>query len=195
MQKALVDWMTEVEQKHPAIVAAHAQWMAAQAAVRAAQADGLPTLDASYNYYRNGRPNQSLPDLKSNEWLLGLTLTIPLFDGFNTTYKIRNAQAVAEQKAIEYQSTEQQTLQDIVQSYADAQAAWNNLHAAEQLRQAAQDAADSTQRQYDKGAADIVQINQSLVTLQQSLQERARAQAEWLHAKLKLWVIDAQLGS
>lgn len=195
MQKTLADWMAQVEQRHPAIMAARAQWKAAQAAVRAAQADGLPTLDASYNYYRNGRPNQSLPGLQSNEWLLGLTLTIPIFDGFNTTYKVRNAQAVAEQKAVEYQSTEQQTLQDIVQSYADAQAAWNNLHAAEQLRRAAQAAVDSTQRQYGKGAADVIQVNQSLTTLQQALQERARAQAEWLHAKLKLWVIDAQLGA
>jgi outer membrane protein len=195
MQKTLADWMAQVQQKHPAIVAARAQWMAAKAAVRAAQTDGLPTLDASYSYYRNGRPNQSLPGQASNEWLLGLTLTIPLFDGFNTTYKVRNAQAVAEQKAVEYQGIQQQTLQDIVQGYADAQAAWSNLHAAEQLRRAAQEAADSTQRQYGKGAADVVQVNQSLATLQQALQERARAQAEWLHAKLKLWVIDAQLGT
>lgn len=195
MQKTLADWMAQVQQQHPAIVAARAQWMAAKAAIRAAQTDGLPTLDSSYSYYRNGRPNQSLPGQASNEWLLGLTLTVPLFDGFNTTYKVRNAQAVAEQKAIEYQGIQQQTLQDIVQSYADAQAAWNNLHAAEQLRRAAQEAADSIQRQYGKGAADVVQVNQSLTTLQQALQERARAQAEWLHAKLKLWVIDAQLGT
>ena len=195
MQKTLADWMALVQQQHPAIVAARAQWMAAKAAVRAAQSDGLPTLDASYSYYRNGRPNQSLPGQASNEWLLGLTITIPLFDGFNTTYKVRGAQAVAEQKAVEYQGVQQQTLQDIVQSYADAQAAWNNLHAAEQLRRAAQEAADSTQRQYRKGAADVVQVNQSLTSLQQALQERARAQAEWLHAKLKLWVIDAQLGT
>jgi hypothetical protein len=34
----------------------------------------------------------------------------------------------------------------------------------------------------------------TVTVLQNALRERARAQAEWLHAKLKLWVIDAQLG-
>ena len=45
-----------------------------------------------------------------------------------------------------------------------------------QARQAAQ----STQRQYDQGAADIVQLNQSLSSLQQAQLELAKSQTDFM---------------
>lgn len=194
MHKALDEWLQNMRQNHPTIKAAHAQWQAAQANIKAAQAEGLPTIDVSYNYYRNGRPDQSLSSMRSRERLVGITLTIPLFDGFATTYKVRNAQAIARQKAVEYQATEQQVLQDMVSTYADAQSAWRTLNAANGLLVIAREAQQSTQRLYQRGAADILQLNHALSNLEQAQQEQAQAQAEWLHARLKLWLAEVQAG-
>ena len=108
VHQALDEWLQTAQENHPAIAAAKAQWQAAQANLKAVQADGLPTLDVSYHYYRNGRPDQTLSNIRSREKLAGITLSIPVFDGFGSTYKVRSAQALAEQKAVEYQNTQQQ---------------------------------------------------------------------------------------
>ena len=191
LQKALDDWLAEAAERHPAIRSAQAQWQAARANVRAVRAEGLPTISAGYNFYRNGRPNTALDTLQSRESVLSISLTLPLFDGFNTTYKVRGAQALAEQKKTEYEAARQQVLREIAQTHAETQAALDNLDAARRLFLTAQAAAQSTQRQYEGGAADILRLNQSLQDLQQALLERTRAEAEWLAARMKLWAIAA----
>ncbi len=192
MRKALDDWLEAMKQHHPAIKAAQAHWQAAQAHIKAAQSEGLPTVDVSYNYYRNGRPDQSISSMRSREKLVGITLNIPLFDGFANTYKVRSAQAVAEQKAVEYQNTQQQVLQEMVATHADAQSAWRNLNAANGLLLVSQEALASTQRLYQSGATDILQLNHALSNLKQAQQEQIQAQAQWLRARLKLWLAEAQ---
>ena len=186
LAQSLDDWLQDAREHHPAILAAKSQWEAAQASLKAVQSEGLPTLDFSMAHYRNGRPNMAVTDSKSRENVVGLTLNIPLFDGFSTTYKVRAAQALVEQKAIEYQATEQQILQELVQLHAEAKATLNNLRMAGSLFAVASEASHSTQRQYGKGASDIVQLNQSLTSLQQAQLELAKSQAEWNRARLRL---------
>lgn len=186
IELSLDGWLQQTRETHPAIQAAKAQWRAAQANLKAVQSDGLPTLDLVLAQYRNGRPDQSVTGSASREDVIGVNLRIPIFDGFNTTYKVRAAQAEAEQKAIEYQATEQQTLEELVQVHAEAKAVLKNLRAARSLYTAADETARSTQRRYAKGAADIVQLDQSLIDLQQAQLELARSQAEWSRADLSL---------
>lgn len=189
MQKTLHEWLQDAQARHPAIAAARANLKAAQANVKTIQSEGLPTVDASFNHYRNGRPNQALTNVQSRENVVGITLTIPVFDGFNSTYKVRQAQAQEELKKIELESVEQQTLMEITQAHAEAQAAWNNLHAANGLYLAAHEMALSTKRLFDSGAADGVQLNQAFANLAQAQAERSKAQAEWTKARLRLWVM------
>ena len=188
LARSLDDWLAQAPQSHPAILAARAQWQAAQASLKAIQSEGLPTLDLNLAHYRNGRPDVAVTASRSSESVVGLSLNIPLFDGFAHTYKVRAAQALVEQKAIELQATEQQTLQDIVQQHAEARAALNNLQAARSLYAVAAEAAQSAQRQYEQGVADIVQLNQSLNALQQAQLELARSHTDWNKARLRLWL-------
>lgn len=188
LTRSLDDWLDQAARNHPAVLAAKAQWQAAQASLQAVQSEGSPTLDFTLAHYRNGRPDVALTDTRSRENVMGLTLNIPLFDGFAHTYKVRAAQALIEQKAAELQATEQQALQEIVQLHAEARAALNNLHAARSLFAIAIEAAASSQRQYEAGAADIVQLNQSLGNLQQAQLELARCRTDWGKARLRLWL-------
>ncbi|MFT3779386.1 MAG: TolC family protein [Ottowia sp.] len=193
LARSLDDWLSQASQGHPAVLAARAQWQAAQASLQAVQSEGLPTLDFSLAHYRNGRPDMAPAASRSRESVVGLSLNIPLFDGFAHTYKVRAAQALVEQKAAELQATEQQTRQDIVQLHAEARAALNNLQAARSLYAVSAEAAQSAQRQYDQGAADIVQFNQSLGNLQQAQLELARSRTDWNKARLRLWLQDTAL--
>jgi outer membrane protein len=190
----LDDWLAEAQKSHPAIVAARAQLEAAQKKVAATRAGGLPTLDISANYYQDGRPDQSLPQVDTHETMVGITLTIPIFDGFDTIYKVREAKADAEQKEAELVDIEHQTLMAVVEAHADAVSALKNMQASEDLLNAAQHALAVSKRRYDKGAADILELLNAQSALADAGQERTRCLAEWRSARLRLLASAGQLG-
>jgi len=194
MQRALHDWLDEAELQHPAIKAARAQLLAAEEKVNATRAEGRPTIDFAANYYRNGRPNQGLSANSTHETMIGVTVTIPIFDGFTHTYKLRGAQAQVEQKQADLEDTEHQILMEIVKTYADATAALDNLEASQLLLSSAENALSSVQRKFDKGVVDILDILNAQAALLDAQQERIRCMAEWRSARLLLLANSGVLG-
>lgn len=194
LRQDLDAWLEQAEARHPAIEAARAQLAAARAKVAATEAEGLPTVDLTGSYYQNGRPNQTLAAIQTHETLVGVTVTIPLFDGFARTYEVRGAQAQVEQKEAELRDTEGQVTMEVVKAHADALAALDDLQASQQLLQAAQAALQSVQRKFDKGAADILEILSTQAALADAQQERIRDRAEWRSARLRLLADTGVLG-
>ncbi|WP_245006534.1 TolC family protein [Methylomonas koyamae] len=187
-------WLAEAKRRHPAIVAAQAQWEAAKQRIVQARSEGLPTLDFSLNAYQNGYPNQALSQSQTRVETIGINLTIPLFEGFARTYKIRGAQAQAEQRAAELADTERQTLLNVVKAHAEAEAALNNLSYSATWLDSAQTAVASSQRRYDKGAADILELLNTQTALADARQERLRTLADWRAARLRLFTSAGLLG-
>lgn len=182
-------WKQQAQTNHPALKAAQMQLLSATHQVKATQAQGLPTLDVSFNHYRNGRPNQAATQARWRENVAGITLNIPIFDGFNTTYKVRQAQAQAEQKQVDYTAMQQKITMQTTQAHAQAVASLHTLYAAEGLYLAAYEMALSTQRLFKQGLADTLQLNQAFIGLMQAQAEKSQAQASWIQAKIKLWVL------
>ena len=117
---------------------------------------------------------------------IGLTLTVPLFEGFARTYKVRGAQAQAEQSYAQFLDAELQVSMDVVKAYADAQSSFENLNSSNTWLQAAQAAVQSAQKRYDKGAADILELLSTQNTLADAQQERVRCVSEWRSSRLRL---------
>jgi outer membrane protein len=194
MHQDLDAWLTEAETQHPAIAAARAQLAAAQEKVISVRSEGLPTIDLTGNYYQNGRPNQGLTAVNSRETLVGITLTIPLFEGFARTYKTRGAQAQVEQQEATLQDTEHQIMMEVVKAHADATAALASLDASQRLLSAAQESQESVQRKFAKGASDILEILNTQTALADAQQERIRCLADWRSARLRLMASAGLLG-
>ena len=184
--KDLNAWLANAEEEHPAIKAAKAQWESAKEKIATARAAGLPTLDFVGNFYQNGYPNQGLQPTNANTSTVGLTLTIPIFEGFGTTYKIRGQQAQAEKAQAEFEDTTHQILTEIVKSYADAVSSLANLESSQKLLEAATNAVDSSVKRYDKGVADILELLSTQTALAEAQQERIRCIAEYRSARLRL---------
>ncbi|MDO8064778.1 TolC family protein [Janthinobacterium sp. SUN206] len=187
-------WLAQARERHPAIVAAQAQLAAARERVDVARSEGRPSIDLTANLYQNGRPNQGLSPASTRETLVGISLNIPLFDGFARHYKVRGAQAQAEQREAEAQEIQQQTLMDLVRTHAEASTALANLTAAQTWLDAAQDALASVQRKFGLGAADILEMLNTQSALLEAQQERIRCQAEWRSARLRLLASAGMLG-
>ena len=185
-QQALTTWLDAARRSHPAILAARADVAAAEAQVTAARSSGRPTLDFQANYYANGFPQQGLAANRQRSTTLGLAITIPLFDGFLTRYRVHEAEATVSLKESVLIDTERVTLTDIVNAYADATAAVGNLTAARDLLQAASAAQASSERRYAAGATDILELLTTQSTLSDARQEQIRSAADWRSARLRL---------
>jgi outer membrane protein len=194
IENDLDEWMQEVQRTHPAILAARSQWEAARATVKATRASGLPTVDFSANYYKNGYPNQGISATGSHVGTFGISISFPIFTGFSYSYKVRQAEAIAEQRETELIETEHEIVTELVKAYFDARSALDSLDASSLLLTTAQEALASSQRKYDKGATDIVEILNSQKELADAKQERVRSIGDWRSARLRLMAAAGQLG-
>jgi len=182
----LATWLKLAQEQHPAVVAARAQLESAKEKLTASRSEGLPTLDFTQSEYINGRPNQGLTATQTRESVLGLTINIPLFDGFARTYKVRGAQAQIEAKEAELRDTRNQVLGEVAKAYADAVSSFRNLESSRRLLNAANDALENVRRKYDQGISDILEMLNVQVALADAGQERVRALAEWRSSRLRL---------
>jgi outer membrane protein len=188
------DWLSYAEATHPAIMAAQAQVAEAQKRVVAARSEGLPSLDLTGTYYKNGSPSQGLASAKSTVTNIGVVLNVPLFDGFAKTYKTYGASAQVEQVQAQLHETRYQVRTQILQSHADAEAARQNLAPSAQLLAVAQASVATSTRRYDKGVADIQELLNAQGALTQARQERLRSVMDWRSARLQLLANTGLLG-
>jgi outer membrane protein len=189
----LDSWLTDAQAHHPALLAARAQLASAQETIVTTRSEGLPTLDFNTALYRNGRPNQGATQ-NTQETVAGITLTIPLFDGFSRTYKVRGAEAQFAQKEADLRDLEQQIAMEVAKAHADANAALANLAASKSLLAAAEEARDSVQRKYDRDAADIRDLLGTQSSYDDAQQERLRCLADWRAARLRLLAVAGRMG-
>jgi outer membrane protein len=192
---SLDEWLKLAAESHPAILSVRAQLESAKQKVTATRSEGLPTLDLMASYYQNGYPGQGLSPTQSQVTTIGFSITFPLFEGFSRTYKIRGAEAQVEQRTAELLDTEHNTLMEVVKAHADAAASLQNLEASWKLLDAARESLSVSQRKYDKGAADILELLNTQSALADAEQERVRCLAEWRSARLRLLASTGVMGS
>ncbi len=182
----LAQWLTDAEERHPSIKASRAQLSAAVAKVDGARAEGLPSIDFVANYYQNGFPNQGLSSSRTQTSTVGFTLSIPIFEGFARTYKIRGAQAQVERSEAQLQDIQYQVLAEVVKTHAEAEAFLGNLQLSEELLKAAQQSTDTSARRYARGVAEIQEVLNTQSALADAELERIRSLSEWRSARLRL---------
>ncbi len=192
--KELDSLLREAEEKHPAIRVARAKLAADKAKITVSRSEGLPSLDATASLSRNGYPNQGLSSSNQSVATAGVTLNVPIFEGFGRTYRIRGAQAQVEQSEAQLHEATNQILTEVVKAHADALTSLGTLKATERLMEAATESLHSSLRRYDRHAADILELLNSQSALADAEQERIRAVAEWNSARLRLVSASGLLG-
>lgn len=190
----LSNWLKQAESQHPAIREARAKWLSEQEQITSIRSEGLPTLDLTAHMSRNGLPNQGLSSIDQTNKDVGLTISIPLFDGFRQHYKVLEARAQAEKSEAEMANTRDQILTDVVKAYADAKTALDVLQASERLLEAARASVSSSQRRYDRNVADILEVMNAQSALADAQQQRIQAIEQWQSARLGLMASTGILG-
>jgi outer membrane protein len=193
-KKELSLWLEEAQRNHPAIVAARKKVEASRQQVTVSKSAGLPFASFVANYYQNTRPGEAATPSGAREVTLTVGISVPLFDGFASTYKVRGAQAQVEKQSADMRDTEQQVAMGVIRAYSDANAAMQNLEASATLVESAKNALAVSQRKYEKGAADVTEVLSTQSALADAWNERIRCLAEWHSARLQLLASAGELG-
>ena len=169
-------------ERRPDLAATQAQVEAAGAAVRAARASGWPTVSVVANA---GSTDTSItPSLGTGT--IGLQLTVPLFSGFETTYRVRSAQAQLESQKAQRDNASSQVALDVWQAYYNLDTGTQAVRSSADLVASAQAAAQVALGRYKAGAGTLLDA----LTAQASL---ANARLQEIQARYNWFVLRADL--
>lgn len=174
--------IADAERLRPDIAAARANVEASAADVRAAQALGRPTIGLSAS---NG-VSAIDRNITGNSGQVGVTVSVPLFSGFNTRYQIAAARARAEQQAALAEQTRQQAGLAVYSNYVALDTSLRALTSARALIASAQASADIAQGRYRAG----VGLFTDLLNAQSAL---TSARTQLVQAEFNVRTANAQL--
>ncbi|MCB9080205.1 MAG: TolC family protein [Lewinellaceae bacterium] len=162
---------------------------------QARRIDGFSTTRVGQTVFLNGTPvdfevEQAIPQFSKNPYFdqinenfgqsLGMTLSIPIFNNLRSRIGVQRAQLGVISAEVNTDQTRQQLRTNVEQTITAARASKRTLAAAQTSLSAAQAAFDNTQRRYDLGAANALELTNSRTNLERAKLDLARARYQHL---------------
>ena len=166
--------ITEARQRRPDLKAAEAQVKAAQSNIDTARASGRPTLSLSA-----GPTWIDSGNITSNASAIGLTLTLPLFSGFDTTYKVRSAQAKAEVAGTQRDNVNLQVALDVWSAYQSLTTATQTIRTSTDLQNSAEQSERVALGRYKAGVGSILDVLNAQSALAAARLQHIQALLDW----------------
>ena len=144
----------------------------------------LPTLAASINYNYSAMGDDELRWFPSSN--AALSLNIPVFDGFQKRYNIKQSKVTKDILEVQRQDTERQ-IRIAIRNYNDRIALCvKNYTAANSTVEIAQKSYQISEKMYEVGKATLVELNDAQLALQQAQLLQAQAIYEFMVARASL---------
>lgn len=160
--------------QRPDLKAAEAQLQAAQASVELARAQGRPTL------VLNGGPlwqESAGTTLRGNT--LGLTLNLPIFSGFDTTYRVRAAEAQSDVRQAQRDRLRNQVALDVWKAYQSLTTAGQSLKTTADLVASAEQSERVALGRYKAGVGTVLDLLAAQSALASARVQRIQAEMDW----------------
>ena len=166
----------------PDLAAADARLQSARADVDLARANGMPSVTLGANA---GESHSSLFD-PGRSSSIGVTVSIPVFTGFATLYKVRAAREQVEANAAQRQRIERQVSLDVWKAYHGLVTAPQSLRASADLLASADQSRRVAKGRFDAGVGGILDLLNAESALASARQQDVQARYDWLIAKFTL---------
>lgn len=173
--------IAEARARRPELRAAEAQWRAAQATVEATRALGWPTIS-----FDAGPQWQQSDGITTHSSSLGLTLSVPIFSGFHTTYSVRAAQAKSEAQAAQRDNVHQQVALDVWEAYQTLITATQSIRTTADLLASAEHSERVTLGRYRAGVGNILDLLNAQSALAAARVQRIQATLDWYVSRAAL---------
>lgn len=157
--------------RRPDLIASEAQLKAAQASIDASKAAAKPTISVSMS---NNLQDGSQLDFSKNS-TLGLTVSIPLFNGYAPSYRIRAAEATADLRAAQRDRLKLQISLDVWTAYQNLRTALQSVTASEVLVSSAEQSYRVALGRYKAGVGNIIDTLNAQSSLATARQQKIQA--------------------
>lgn len=168
--------IAEARDRRPDLRAAEAQVNAARAGIDVARSAGRPTVSVGIG--------PSWQDLGTGSGLtsgssVGLTLNVPIFSGYATTYRVRSAEAQAEARAAQRDRLRLQVALDVWRAYQSLNTATQSLRTTADLLASAEQSGRVALGRYRAGVGNILDVLNAQSALAAARQQRVQATLDW----------------
>ncbi|HET6632141.1 MAG TPA: TolC family outer membrane protein [Rhodanobacteraceae bacterium] len=182
-------WVEMALQQNPLVQAQRYQVQASEHDISAARAGHYPTLDASVSYVR--RPNtfgDDLPGMDSHidSTSIGLSLSIPIFNGGATHARVRQAIYARDANRDALEQQRRQIIRGTRSAYRSVIAGISEVEAREQAVVSAQSALEATQAGFQVGTRNIIDVLTGQQQLFQAQSAYSQARHNFIINKLAL---------
>jgi len=168
----------------PKLKAAVAEVNRLRQALRVHRAGRWPELTGSGSY--GWRDTKAFPDTGNDEWDIAAVLKVPLFRGFQQTYKIREAAANLDAAISNYERSLRDVELEVWEGYSGVIQADEAIRAAEASVSAAQESLNVIESGYKQGRATIVELIDAQTDLTRALFRRVKTRLDWHVAVARL---------
>ncbi len=174
--------IADARQKRPDLTAAESQIKAAEAQLDATRATGRPSI--TLGALTGATEATNLPDSRNSS--IGITLNVPLFSGFKTTYQARAAEAQLQGRVAERDRLANQIALDVWKAYQGMLSNSQALRSADDLVAAAEQSAKMVLGRYKAGIGNILDTLTAQSTLANAHQQRVSALYNFLLGRFTL---------
>lgn len=168
--------------QRPDLAAAEAQVNAAKAGVEAARAAGMPTVSLAANV---NRTHSSIADPFSSS-ALGVSVNFPLFTGYNTTYRIRAAEAQIDTRLAQRERLSQQVALEVWKAYQGIVTETQAVKSANDLVASAAQSERVALGRYKAGVGSLLDVLTAQSALASARMQNIQAIYNWHIAKATL---------
>lgn len=181
-ERNLGDLIEQAKRQRPDLAAAEAQVRAAEANIDVARASGLPTISLSAGHSYNSRG--AVDGNRSNS--IGISLSIPLFSGYSTTYRIRAAEAQRDLKMVQHDQLSKQVSLEVWRAYHALLTSTESVRAVDSLIASAEQSEKVAAGRYQAGVGSIIELLNAQSALASARQQLIQAHYRWYLAKATL---------
>ena len=182
-QLKIEELLEEAAANRPQLQTAISQVRQARKQVEVQEARRWPTLNLNTSY--GGKDTHLLPE-EREEWTVSLGLSLPLFTGFQNTYRISEARETLHRKIASYEDQLTSVKLEVWKRYSAMLRAEESITAAEQFLQSARESLKATESHYREGYASIVELIDAQTTLTKARNRKVKARLSWHLAMARL---------
>jgi outer membrane protein len=160
--------------RRPDLKAAEAQLQAAEASIAVVRAQGRPSLSlaAGPSWQRND-------GVSSNGSSIGVVLNVPIFSGFENTYRVRSAEAQRDNRAAQRDRLRNQITLDVWRAYQSLTTATQTLQTTNDLLASAEQSARVALGRYKAGVGNVLDLLSAQSALANARVQRIQAELDW----------------
>jgi outer membrane protein TolC len=178
--QALID---QARLQRPDLLATESELKASLAKIESAKADAKPKIkiDASNQY-----DSDTIFGGNVNFSQIGVSVTIPFFEGYKPSYLIRSAEATAELKASKRDQLRLQVSLDVWTAYQNLKTANESITASKMLLRSAEESSNVALGRYKEGVGNIIDTLNAQSALASAKQQKIQSILNWNIARTTL---------